>query len=105
MSCYPDNSFAIPDKFLTPAPFVIPAQAGADPPPSFQRRLESSGLDNSFPQSGNDRHGEAIQSGACKIRQSFDFSGFVPWIPRRPVPDAALPPASMQASLRWNDDE
>ena len=25
------------------------------------------------------------------------------WIPRRPVPDAALPPASMQASLRWND--
>ena len=27
------------------------------------------------------------------------------WIPRRPVPDAALPPASMQASLRWNDGE
>ena len=22
---------------------------------------------------------------------------------RRPVPDAALPPASMQTSLRWND--
>ena len=27
------------------------------------------------------------------------------WIPRRPVPDAALPPAFMQASLRWNDNE
>ena len=26
------------------------------------------------------------------------------WIPRRLVPDAALPPASMQASLRWNDN-
>ena len=26
------------------------------------------------------------------------------WIPRRPVPDAALPPASVQASFRWNDD-
>ena len=28
VGCYPDSPFAMPDKFLTSAPFVIPAQAG-----------------------------------------------------------------------------
>ena len=28
MGCYPDSPFAMPDKCLTSAPFVIPAKAG-----------------------------------------------------------------------------
>ena len=49
------------------------------PPSSFQRRLESSGLNNPFPQSGNDSPISVNQSG--KNRRHPDTPAPPPWIP------------------------
>ena len=64
VGCQPDRPFAMPDKCLTATPFVIPVKARNHLPSwqqkpeaissSFRRRPESSGLDYTFPRSGND---------------------------------------------------
>ena len=105
--------------------FRIPTRAGIQTPPSFQqacawqhsyraplrsfqRRLESSGLNNSFPQRGNDnlRGGPPTRHPINPVTHSpprpRSPRPLVPdtALPPRPlVPDAALPPASMQAYI------
>ena len=88
------------------------ARGRNSPLSSFRRRPESSGFNHPFPHSGNDIRGGHWVSLARAVRkwQSLSPSACPP---RRPVPDAALPPASMQAyipvgvdsSFRWNDNE
>ena len=68
------------------------------PPSSFQRRLESSGLYKPFPQSGNDSPISVNQPG--KNRRHPNTSAPPPWIPRRLVPDAALPHGSAELTER-----
>ncbi len=55
-----------------------------------------------FHQFAPDCNATSIVISACSEQAEMYYINH--WIPRRPVPDAALPPASMQAGLRRNDN-
>ena len=61
------------------------AQAGIQPPPSFRRRLESSGLYKPYPQSGDDKRVTPADRGKS---QSVSHPESAP----------------LDSSLRWNDE-
>ena len=73
------------------------------PSPSFQRKLESSGLDHPFPHSGNDNHRDNHPTRHSVKPAIPSPPGLPSWIPRRLVPDR-LPQAGVDSGLRRNDD-